>query len=150
MKNDQKQVHNPFPRNEKGFMGAGQAELMILVAIIAVILAVGIPQLSQYKEKKYEAYAIADLRNARDCLTAYAAHHKGEYPESLVKAAEAEKTACPPPSEAVTLEYKRTTIKVYEITASHKSGKKKYKLNNNDETVYYRFNDVPAMVWQKL
>ena len=150
MKKDQKQDRMPFPGNEKGFMPSGQAELIIIISIIAISYVIAVPQWQQYKERKYEAYAIADLRNARDCLTAYAAHHKGEYAESLVKAAEAEKTACRPASEGVTLEYKRTAVKEYEITAAHKSGKMKYKLNNDEETVYYRFNDAPTMDWQKM
>jgi len=139
----------PFLCNEKGFMSAVEMNLMVYAAIVMVILAVAIPQCKQYKAKKYDADALIDLRNARDCITAYARHHEGVFPESLTRASAEDKAACRPPSEAITLEYKRTTVKEYEITATHNAGNTTYKLIDHDEAVYYRFNTTPEMNWQK-
>jgi type IV pilus assembly protein PilA len=48
--------------NKKGFT---LIELLIVVAIIAILAAIAIPQFSSYRIKGYNAAATADLRNAR-------------------------------------------------------------------------------------
>jgi len=49
-------------KNKKGFT---LIELLIVVAIIAILAAIAIPQFSQYRIKGYNASALTDLRNTR-------------------------------------------------------------------------------------
>jgi len=48
--------------NKKGFT---LIELLIVVAIIAILAAIAIPQFAQYRIKGYNSSALTDLRNAR-------------------------------------------------------------------------------------
>jgi type IV pilus assembly protein PilA len=55
-------------KNNKGFT---LIELLIVVAIIAILAAIAIPQFSAYRIKGYDAAALADLRNARTAQEAF-------------------------------------------------------------------------------
>ena len=46
-------------------------ELLIVVAIIAILAAIAIPQFSQYRIKGYNSSALADLRNAKTAEEAF-------------------------------------------------------------------------------
>jgi len=54
--------------NKKGFT---LIELLIVVAIIAILAAIAIPQFSAYRIRGYNSAAVADLRNARTAEEAF-------------------------------------------------------------------------------
>ncbi len=54
--------------SKKGFT---LIELLIVVAIIAILAAIAIPQFSNYRKKAYNSTAVSDLRNAKTALEAF-------------------------------------------------------------------------------
>ena len=62
--------------SKKGFT---LIELLIVVAIIAILAAIAIPQFSTYRIKAYNAAAEADLRNLKTALEAFYADTQ-QYP----------------------------------------------------------------------
>lgn len=59
--------------NKKGFT---LIELLIVVAIIAILAAIAIPQFSSYRQKAYNSSAVADLRNSKTAFEAYFADNQ--------------------------------------------------------------------------
>src|SRR5574342_413430 len=55
-------------RDNKGFT---LIELLIVVAIIAILAAIAIPQFSSYRIKGYNSAATADIRNGRTANEAF-------------------------------------------------------------------------------
>ena len=54
--------------SKKGFT---LIELLIVVAIIAILAAIAIPQFSSYRQKAYNSSAASDVRNMKVNLEAY-------------------------------------------------------------------------------
>jgi type IV pilus assembly protein PilA len=65
---------NTMKMNKKGFT---LIELLIVVAIIAILAAIAIPQFSTYRIKGYNAAASSDLRNAKTAEEAMFADYQG-------------------------------------------------------------------------
>jgi len=63
-------------KNKKGFT---LIELLIVVAIIAILAAIAIPQFSSYRQKAYNSAAVSDLKNSKTSLEAFYAD-KQTYP----------------------------------------------------------------------
>jgi type IV pilus assembly protein PilA len=55
-------------KNQKGFT---LIELLIVVAIIAILAAIAIPQFAKYRQKAFNAAAESDLRNTKTGMESY-------------------------------------------------------------------------------
>jgi type IV pilus assembly protein PilA len=66
-------------KNKKGFT---LIELLIVVAIIAILAAIAIPQFAAYRQKAYNAAAVSDLRNFKTGMESFFADYQA-YPGGL-------------------------------------------------------------------
>lgn len=71
-----KAIHKIRKGGQKGFT---LIELLIVVAIIAILAAIALPQFSAYRIRAYNAAAESDARNAKTSMEAYFADWQG-YP----------------------------------------------------------------------
>jgi type IV pilus assembly protein PilA len=107
-------------------------EVMIVVAIIAILAAIAIPQLSVYRTKSYNTSAVSDLKNAAIAQEAYYADNR-KYTNDISNL-----TANPynlSKSEGVNVGVSSATNQAYLMTAYHSAGNTTYTLSGPGGTI---------------
>jgi type IV pilus assembly protein PilA len=116
-------------KREEGFT---LIEVMIVVAIIAVLSAIAIPQLSAHRTKSYNTAAVSDLKNAAIAQEAYYVDFR-RYTNSIGNL-----TAIPYNlyiSQGVNMAVSSADNEAYLMTAYHSAGNKTYTLSGPGGTI---------------
>lgn len=78
-------IANSIKARKDGESGFTLVELLIVVAIIAILAAIAIPQFSKYKKRAYVATMNADIKNAYTAAQAYLTDWPSETVDDLAK-----------------------------------------------------------------
>lgn len=109
--------------SDKGFT---LIEIMIVVAIIAILAAIAMPQLSAYRTRSYNTTAVSDLKNAAIAQEAYYVENR-RYTNSISNL-----TATPYNlfiSHGVSVGVASANNEAYVMTAYHSAGNTTYTLS---------------------
>ena len=116
-------THTVISKRDEGFT---LIEVMIVVAIIAILAAIAIPQLSVYRTKSYNTAAVSDLKNAAIAQEAYYVDNR-QYTNSISNL-----TSTPYNlgiSQGVNMAVSSATNEAYVMTAYHSAGNITYTLS---------------------
>jgi type IV pilus assembly protein PilA len=115
--------HTLISKRDEGFT---LIEVMIVVAIIAILAAIAIPQLSVYRTKSYNTAAVSDLKNAAIAQEAYYVDNR-QYTNTISNL-----TSTPYNlgiSQGVNMAVSSATNEAYVMTAYHSAGNNTYTLS---------------------
>jgi type IV pilus assembly protein PilA len=116
-------THTIISKIDEGFT---LIELMIVLAIIGILAAIAIPQLSVHRTKSYNTAAVSDLKNAAIAQEAYYVDNR-LYTNSITSL-----TTTPYNlgiSQGVNLGVSSANNEAYLMTAYHSAGNKTYTLS---------------------
>jgi type IV pilus assembly protein PilA len=99
-------------------------ELMIVVAIIAILAAIAIPQFTSYRIRGYNTAARSDVKNAYTAAQAYFS----DWPTATVDLAKLQGAGYTQ-SSGVTLNPVNGTMAALQLTAVHGSGNTTYSIS---------------------
>jgi type IV pilus assembly protein PilA len=123
------QTHPAITKRDEGFT---LIEVMIVVAIIAILAAIAIPQLSVYRTKSYNTSAVSDLKNTAIAQEAYYVDNR-QYTNSISNL-----TTIPynlSISQGVNVGISSATNEAYLMTAYHSAGNTTYTLSGPGGTI---------------
>lgn len=107
-----------FLLHNKGFT---LIEIVIVIAIIGILAAIGIPQFSKFRRSSHNALAMSDLKNAITAQEAYYAQNK-RYAGSLERIIDTRDLDISPKVEMII----NGNESAYTITSHHPGGDKTY------------------------
>ena len=112
-------------KQEEGFT---LVELLIVIAIIAILAAIAIPQFSQYRKRAYVSELNSDIKNAYTAAQAYLTDH----PDHIIISMDELATGGYWPSNNITFGTADLSISTGSITLQSTIS-----LGTNNATVYY-------------